>query len=378
MATAAIFAAPDPVADGFPAWEGLEADNIICGRILCPSDLRHKITIVVEIEPTDEKSIVAQMAAVAKVAVLDPTYRLARKGISWERTEIPHGVSIVVVNCGGKDTTAKIKEVLKKKKAEVDAGIVNMDRAKIPVYNKGVTFPDAPQAPAGKRPFVYVMGPEGTKPIYSGVLDAKGSAAVVKLVKKVYATMPKWRQFYGPLEEVKHFKKFSQALDPAKPKPLAPVMQNIKKGILSKDSEEAREAQILFDAVERTRSELLYRISMEVVACPHRALYDLSLHSRYFPMDKKSVEAYADKLKRNSDAHKLCAVLSDVLEWSDPEFACKNKAEAKKIVGKLKAMKKTVEKLKEAESIPIQNGAHVLDAEIDRLIEVIPTKEKSS
>jgi hypothetical protein len=58
-------------------------------------------------------------------------------------------------------------------------------------------------------------------------------------------------------------------------------------------------------------------------------------------MDKKSVEAYADELKRNSDAQKLCAVLSDVLKWSNPEFACKNKAEAKKIVSKLKTMKKT-------------------------------------
>ena len=27
----------------------------------------------------------------------------------------------------------------------------------------------------------------------------------------------------------------------------------------------------------------------------------------YIPMDKKSVEAYTDKLKRNSDAQKLCA-----------------------------------------------------------------------
>lgn len=55
-AAAFVCAAADPVAEGFPAWEGLEDENRICGRMLCPSDLRHKITIVVEIEPTDEKS----------------------------------------------------------------------------------------------------------------------------------------------------------------------------------------------------------------------------------------------------------------------------------------------------------------------------------
>ena len=373
-APAFVCAAADPVAEGFPAWEGLEDENRICGRTLCPSDLRHKITIVVEIEPTDEKSAIAQMDLAAKFTLVDSTLGMLGNSVSWERKVMEHGVSLVVVNYGDKDSPEVIKKILKGKVDDVGIYIFRLNLMRIPVYSKGVTFPGAPQAPGGKRPFVYVMGPEGTKPLYSGALDAKSHVAVAKLVKTASASLPQWRRFYGPLEEVKHFKKFSQALDPAKPKPLAPVMQKIKKGISSKDPEEAKEAQILFDAVEQTRSELVYRISLETASCPHRALYDLSLHSRYFPMDKKSVEAYADKLKRNLDAQKLCAVLSDVLEWSDPEFACNNKAEAKKIVGKLKAMKKTVEKLKEAKSVAIQNGAHVLDAEIDRLIEVIPTK----
>jgi len=375
-AAATVFAraAADPVAEGFPAWEGLEAENRVCGRALCPSDLRHKITIVVEIEPTDEKSAIAQMALAAKFTRVDSTFGMQNSSVLWKRKEVGHRVSLVVVNYGDKDSPAVIKKTLAGKVADVGKDIVRLKAMRIPVYNRGVAFPGAPQASGGKRPFVYVMGPEGTKPLYSGALDAKGSAAVVKLVKKESASLPNWRRFYGPLEEVKHFRKFSQALDPAKPKPLAPVMQKIKKGISSKDPEEAREAQILFDAVEQTRSELVYRISMEAVSCPHLALYDLSLHSRYFPMDKKSVEVYADMVKRNSDAQKLCAILKDVLAWSDPEFACKNKSEAKKIVGKLKGMKKTVEKLKEAKSLPIQNGAYVLSGEIDQLIENIPMK----
>ena len=151
-------------------------------------------------------------------------------------------------------------------------------------------------------------------------------------------------------------------------------MQKIKKGILSKDSDVAKEAQILFDAIEQTRSDLVYRISIETVVCPHRALYDLSLLSRYFPSGKKDVSAYVEKLKANPDAAALGEILKDVLAWSDPEFKCKSKSEAKKIVTKLNAMKKNVEKLKGSKFLSVQNGAFMLSGEIDQLIENIPMK----
>ena len=378
VATAFDCGAADSVAEGFPAWEGLDAKNRIFGRTLCPSDMRHKVIVVVEIEPTDEKSTLAQMTAAARFIRIDSNRVLKDNPVPWERRTMPHGAGVVVVNYGGENSPGMITGILRKKYQEVGVDIAMMNFLRTPIYGKGVTFPGAPQAPGGKRPFVYVMGPEGTKPLYSGSLDENGIEAVIKVVGKVSASLPTWRQFYGSIEEVKHFKNLGQVLNSGKTKPLAPVLQEIKKGILSKDHEEAREAQILFDAIEQTRSDFVYRIQMEFFPCPHRALYDMSLHSKYFPWDKKSVEVYADKLKRNPDAHKLCAVLKDVVVWSDPEFECKNKSEAKKIVGRLNAMKKLVEKLKEEKSLPIQNGAHVLDAEIDRLIETIPTKVKSN
>ena len=373
-ATASVCAAIDPVAEGFPAWEGLDADNRICGRELCPSDLRHKVVVVAEIEPTDEKAAIAQMTAVAKIIPLDATYGLLNGAVPWERKVIPHGVSVVVVNCGGKNGADLIKNVLMRKRGEVDVGIVRMNAMKMPVYNNGVTFAGAPQAPGGKRPFVYVMGPEGTEPLFSGTLDAKGVAGIISVVKKAVSSLPKWRQFYGSIEKVQHFMKFNQVLDPKKPQPLTSVMPEIKKGILSKKPDVANEAQILFDAVEQARSELVHMISMEAAACPHRALYDLSLHSKYFPHDKEGVSAYAEKLKSNSDAAALAGVLRDILAWSDPEFECKNKGEAKKIVTKLNALKKNVEKLKGSKSVPVQNGAYLLSGEIDQLIENIPMK----
>ena len=374
VATATVCMAADPVAEGFPAWEGLEADNRICGRALCPSDMRHKVLIVAEIEPTDEKSTLAQILAVSKIARLDSTFALSSNTIPWERKVMPHGVSVVVVNYGGKGSADMIKGVIKKKFEEVGVDIPRMNALKMPIYSKGVMFPGAPQAPGGKRPFVYVMGPEGTEPLFSGVLDGNSEAAVISAVKKAASSLPEWRQFYGPIEETRYFKNFSKALDPKTAKSLDPVVQKIKKGILSKDSDVAKEAQILFDAIEQTRSDLVYRISIETVVCPHRALYDLSLLSRYFPSGKKEVSAYVEKLKANPDAAALGEILKDVLAWSDPEFKCKSKSEAKKIVTKLNAMKKNVEKLKGSKFLSVQNGAFMLSGEIDQLIENIPMK----
>ena len=49
MLLAAPAAKVDPVAEGYPDWQGMSAKTFIMGRELCPSDLRHKVAIVVEI-----------------------------------------------------------------------------------------------------------------------------------------------------------------------------------------------------------------------------------------------------------------------------------------------------------------------------------------
>ena len=79
---AAAGAAPLPVAEGFPAWSGLNEKNYLYGRELSPSDLRHKVTVVFEIAPTDEKSAKEQLLAAADVAKLKEWF--AGKGLSKE------------------------------------------------------------------------------------------------------------------------------------------------------------------------------------------------------------------------------------------------------------------------------------------------------
>ena len=60
----------DPVAEGFPDWLGISEKSYIAGREICPSDLRHKVTLVVEVEPNGK---LQDQFATAGVYIMGPT-----------------------------------------------------------------------------------------------------------------------------------------------------------------------------------------------------------------------------------------------------------------------------------------------------------------
>ena len=376
LAAVAAHAAPDPVVEGFPAWEGVNEKNYVYGRTLSPADLRHKVAVVFEIAPTDDKTAKAQLRAAADVARLDSMASLGHS-VAWEHQEMPRGVTVVVVDCGGKESGDLLLDALTKSKDEdFKKDITTFRMSKIAVY-KGVTFPGAPQAPEGKRPFIYVMGPTGTEPLFSGEYDGKALASARTAVSKAKKALPPWRPFYGPIAEVQHFKSFDSVFDPKKPKPLAAEIAKLKKGLLSKNPEAATEAQVLLDSVEQTKNDLVLRISMEVTECPHRAVYDMAELTKRFPGEKRKLAKYSAMLKAAPEYATLGRMFGDVMTWSAPDFECKNDAEAKKIVAKLNQMKAAMEKMKNSKNIKVQNGAMVLESEIESLIDVIPSKVMS-
>ena len=55
----------DPVAEGFVDWIGAVDKNQLSGRNLCPSDLRHKFVIVIEVDGKDEAALRKQLLAAA-------------------------------------------------------------------------------------------------------------------------------------------------------------------------------------------------------------------------------------------------------------------------------------------------------------------------
>ena len=368
----------DPVAEGYPDWQGISEKNYIMGRQVCPSDLRHKVTVVVDIEPGEK--LQSQLVLIGKLVERTGLSRM-EFGSNWETLELPRDVIVVVSNRGGgkdKDREA-IKEALKYKGEDqsISQSLSAVKSMGCAMYDS-ITFTGAP-ASSGKRPFVYVMGPEGKEPLCQGELNdamvKTVNAAIAKGKKQIAGWEIKWRPFYGNVDEPKFFTALAKALE--KGKPLAPVEKAILKDVVAKDPEKAKEAQILYDALNQTRSDLVMRIKMEVAACPHRAYYDILQLVKFWPAEKKRLEAAYAKFKTIPDAEKMGKMFLKLKTWAEPEFTCKNAGEAKKIVAELNKMKKDLEKLKESKVIVVQNGALLMDMQVDELISLIPSKVPS-
>jgi len=378
LAAVTLWAAPavkqDPVAEGYPAWCGLSAKSYIAGREITPSDLRHKATIFVEVEPNDK---VQEQLALAGGFVSKTGLNSQGEGANWETLELPRNVILVVSSCGGVPKGREaIEKALQYKGADkaLSRDLMSVQSDACSLY-EGVTFDGIPDS-TGKRPFVCVMGPEGKEPLYQGQLAAASvkdvSAAITKAVKQMEEWENKWRPFYGNIAEPKFHPQLAKAIE--KGKPIGPVEKAILKDVLSKDAEKAKEAQILFDAINQTRSDLVLRIKLEASACPHRAAYDIQELLKYWPSEKKRLEEVAAKVRGMPEADAMAKMFCKLMLWSKPEFTCKNAGEAKKIVAELNKMKKTLEKLKESKTIVIQNGALLMDVQVDELISAIPLK----
>ena len=367
----------DPVAEGYPDWQGMSEKTFIMGRKIAPSDLRHKAVVVVEIEPN--ANLQSQLVLAGQFATRVGLASFGWDGGNWETIEsLPRDLLFAVSNRGGgkdKDHEA-IKEALKYKGDDVNisAPLAQYRSMSCSMYDD-LTFTGVPDS-TGKRPYVYVMGHEGKEPLFQDTLTAdsvkKANAAISKAISKMKEAQGTWKPFFGSIEESKFFPVVAKTIE--KGKPLAPVSKALLKDVLSKDAEKAKEAQILYDAIEQTRSDLVLRIGLEASACPHRAYYDVQKLLRYWPSEKKRLDLAIAKIKANPESMKLAQMFCKLMTWSDPNFTCKNAGEAKKIVAELNKMKKDLEKLQESKVIVVQNGALTMASQVDELIALIPTK----
>ena len=365
---AAPAAKVEPVAAGFPQWQGLTPKNHVMGREVTGADLRHRVTVVIEIEPGAD--LKKHLLNAAPLLQLTGYVNLGLEGANFETLQMPRSVLVLVSNRGAKDPDA-IKAALKPSGQE-EASLSHYRTALAPFYD--VTLVGGPDT-AGKRPYIYVMGPTGTEPIAQGKLDAAGvkaaRAAIVQAKKKL-ADGPAWKEFFGTVDPEKFP---ALAKDIQKGKQLKAAAAAIQKDVLSKDAEKATDAQIVSDAISQARSDLLFRIRLEAAACPHRAYYDFQRLVKFWPAEKKKLDDVMAKLKSVPDAEKLAKIFTKVMAWADPDFVCKNAAEAKKIVAELeKKIKPQLAKMKESKVIVVQNGALILDSQIDELIATIPSR----
>jgi hypothetical protein len=228
------------------------------------------------------------------------------------------------------------------------------------------------ELPADKLPYVAVYGGSGTEPLY---VKEKWSAADVKAVraavKKAVAALDEWTPPLG-IAEPQFFKKI--AADLAKGKPAQGALSQLKAGIKSKNPEQAKEAQIMFDAINQYKGDLMLRIQLEYSAAPARAYYDFNTLVKMFPAEKKNLQAIDAKLKANKEIGALGKVFEKIMLWSRDDYVCKNAGEAKKNVQELQKYKKILEALANSQNAQLQGEAMLFQTQIDALIDIMPTK----
>ena len=374
LASAAAVSAPqkDPVADGYMDWEGVTAKNFLTGRLLTPSDLRHRAVVYVVLDGSkltnDKMPDYAPLATIVQL----PADHLTQ----WETQELPRNsiMAISVRNLDKKTTPQEFAAILKAPKG-ADQKTVSLyngwTQARIPFY-RDLKPVGEEELPADKLPYVAVYGGSGTEPLY---VKEKWSAADVKAVraavKKAVAALDEWTPPFG-IAEPQFFKKI--AADLAKGKPAQGALSQLKAGIKSKNPEQAKEAQIMFDAINQYKGDLMLRIQLEYSAAPARAYYDFNTLVKMFPAEKKNLQAIDAKLKANKEIGALGKVFEKIMLWSRDDYVCKNAGEAKKNVQELQKYKKILEALANSQNAQLQGEAMLFQTQIDALIDIMPTK----
>ena len=370
LAVGVVWAAPgklDPVAPGLPVWQGVTAKNHILGRSICSSDLRHKVTIVLEVEATDQLG--EQLSAALPLVGFT---QMRQQGSSFGSDDplLPRDV-ILVVNCQGlKDRDLVRATFFPKKGAENAVDLKGFTDVQVPVY-EDITFVGAPEIPS--RPFVYVMGPLRTDPLFAEKFDASVVSEVKSAISRGFAEMDKeqWVPFYGSVSKSKFHAQIAKAIDTQKP--LTAVTKAVLAEMVSaKDDLEKQQMQMLYDSLNQTRSEYLHKICLEVESQPLAAFADQQMFVKLWPTHKKDLAEAALKLKAIPGLDKLGALYAKMMVWADPKFKPKNEAAAKKIVAELNNVKKQLSKFKDSKVPQVAAACQVAESKLDELISDIP------
>lgn len=365
----------DQPVEGYQAWEGFLPKNHLWGRQLSPSDLRHRAVVYVVADYADlnYKRLAEFYSTFAGVSSL-------RHSPEWDSFEMPRSKITVfsVKNADKVDPKEFAAKMFTRPKESQDAWVSTVSicyyGCLTPFYRGlkpigGEPTPDA-------LPFVAVYGGSGTKPIFAkgGFGKDKNDVAefrkaVAKAVKEL--DPPEWKKPFG-VAEPQYFKNVTALIE--KGKPTTAAFPLLLAGMKSKVPEQAKEAQIMYDALHQYRGELVMRLRLEARAAPARAYCDLQQLVTLFPSEKKNVEAVSNMIKSNKEITSLGKAFEKVALWSRPDYVCKNNSEVKKNIAELEKFKKVVATLAESKNTNIQGEAMILQSQIDTLIETMPDK----
>ncbi|MCR5413676.1 MAG: hypothetical protein K6F50_02975 [Kiritimatiellae bacterium] len=363
---AASGAAQVPVAPGFADWEGLTERNHVAGRAVCPSDMRGKAVMVVMF---DAARLEKDFENIAKLA---SRVYFTSETTSWMVYELPASGIVLLANTGkridGETYAGSLKAITSDKHKNARN---SYRKAFAPVYN-GVKFPGAPD-PGSAAVYAYVLEPDASEPVWKGEITDKTVKAASEAFKKAMAKAPEWKPYLGTLSREDHpFPAVVKSLEAGKP--VVPCYRQLLAAIKGRDAEKAKRAQLVYDALERTRSDLVCRITAEERRSPASAAADIAELSRFWPSSRKEIEAVERNIKKNRDAATLGRMLSRLRHLADPSFRCKNAQELKKLQSEIKRFAAAVDKLKESSDIAIQGDASILSSIIEETESSLPSK----
>lgn len=390
VSLAAPMAKKDPVAEGFLDWDGLNPKNHLFGRNITPSDLRHRVVVYVAIDgKTLSRDVLANLYGLMQYGEVPSEHTT-----QWESAEMPRNSIFIisVMNAGKQLTEDTFKEHLSVKGLESTddrrRALAAYFESHFPVY-KDVKPVGAEAIADDAMPFVAIYGgvdtedykatkPLGTWSNYSyknrdKFFNSKSKTSINSVHKAALTALSdlNWKRPLGVMEP-QFYKKV--IADFEKGKPVQGILNTLKGGIKDKNPDKAKEAQILFDAINQYKEELKLRIQCEIHIAPARAYCDYQILMKLFPTEKKSMQDFEAKFKAAKEIGILGKVLEKLLIWERDDFFCKSDGEAKKIVAELQKMKKQISVLTENKNAQIQGEAMVFTSQIDALIEVIPTK----
>ena len=239
-----------------------------------------------------------------------------------------------------------------------------------PAFYRDLTLAGA--EPIAEFPYVYVLDGKTADPVFKGVYKAADTKKIREVVSKAKRELPPWKEFTG-VEEVVHFKDIEKKI--AAQKPLKPCIIALKSAVSDKNPEKAREAQIMYDALNQFCSDLKLRITLEFRSSPARAFADAQRLFKYFPGEKKSIANVDAYLKANRSAATLGKMYEKYLEWSQPDFMFKSASEAKKAVQLVNTWKKPLEKMSQDSSNPVLQGeASLILSQVEMLGDILMSK----
>ena len=366
----------DPVAEGFPDWDGVTDKNLIANatlksRAICPSDLRHKVVAVVVMDASDPKLQENQLPLFSSVArhnsMLSTGFE-ATLGAMMDVKEIPRKC-VVVGSFRGKRDAAGILGALSSKNKDMQQKLSFITSRRCPLYFD-LAMVGEPTNDEGKYPYCYVLNGRDNVPVWKGVLTAAAIKDVDKVIKEAAAGIPDWTPLTGVQEAVtqktamKHLKEGK--IDAAK-KALIP---NLK----SKDKATCTEAQMMYDAIEQYKSDMVYLVELETAISPGLAYADLSRVLKMFPTASKQLAGVQKQVSVMPGARELGDIITKFRAWKSNDYAPKNAQEAKKNVQEIVKWKKLLDGLEKSQNMKLQGDAMYLNQQLDSLKAIMESK----